>query len=756
MNKARHSVWLAAAMAVPLVAIASEQAPRQLGNVAVIGSKEATDALPGSASYIDREDLTRQGYDDINRVLRETPGVYVREEDGYGIFPNISIRGADPGRSSKVTIMEDGVLMAPAPYAAPAAYYSPTVGRMAGLEVIKGSSQVRFGPHTTGGVINYLSTPIPQARSGYMRSAFGSDSEFRNQLWLGDRVSTEAGEFGYMVELYHRQTEGFKELQGTLSDIGPDAGDTGFRRIEPQIKLAWRPDTALDQQLELTYGRSELDADETYLGITTADFGRNPNQRYAASQFDNIRTEQERAILRYSVAPTDALSLGAALYRTDFARNWDKIRNVGDGNTTIGLGRALAEEGSHLAVLKGEAAGTWGYRDNNREYYAQGAELSAQLNYATGAIDHTLRLGTRYHEDEVFRFQRNTTFNVDGDGNVTSRDIEPPGSQDNRRQQAEATSIYVENATRIGALTLTPGVRVERIDWTIRDFRNGPEEVSQGNDTFVTGGLGFTYRLAPGRTLFGGLHQGFSPPSPSDGIAGEDAEESLSAELGARLTTIGGVYHELVAFGTRFDNLLVPDNAGAAGVGDDVESVGRVDTYGLEYALRYDPGSQLGWQLGTPLSLAATYTVAEIANDSNAANDAESIFSGGRDGADLPYVPDFQISATAGLQGARWSLSLRALYVDDAFATALNTDEEVVFTGLDGNGNPILQADARGGKVDSQFIVDLTASYALTDRVSVFANAFNLLDRAYIASRLPEGPRPGAPRTFLAGIEASF
>ncbi|WP_198022028.1 TonB-dependent receptor family protein [Algiphilus aromaticivorans] len=748
MRYTTSAAFVAATMTLSGQALADEAT--RLGDVSVIGSKEAATELPGSASYIDRQDITRQGYDDINRILRETPGVYVREEDGYGLFPNISIRGADPGRSSKVTIMEDGVLMAPAPYAAPAAYYSPTVGRMSGVEVVKGSSQVRFGPRTTGGIINYLSTPIPQTRSGYLRSAFGTDSEFRNQLWFGDSVEGAAGEFGYLVELYHRQTDGFKEMQGPASDLGPDAGDTGFRRVEPMIKLAWAPDTALDQRLELTYGRSELDADETYLGITTADFARNPNLRYAASQFDNIRTQQERAILRYSLAPTEALSLDAKLYRTDFARNWDKIRQV-NGNS---LSAALAQGGNDLATLRGEQAGTWGYRDNNREYYAQGAEFSAELDYATGDIGHTLRVGVRRHEDEVFRFQRNKTYNVNAQGQVVSLDLNPPGSQDNRKQQAEATAVYAENAVRIGALTLTPGVRFEQIDWTVQDFRGATPDISEGDEGYVTGGLGFNYALGAGSALFGGVYQGFSPPSPGDGIAGEDAEESVSVELGGRFRTAGGIAQELVLFGTLFDNLLVPDNAGASGTADNTASVGEVETYGLEYALNYDPGRQLGWRFGTPLSLAATYTSAEIANDSNAAGDPESIFSGGRDGAELPYIPDFQISATAGVEGARWSLSLRALYVDEAFATALNTEEEVILGG-DAN-NPQVVPDARGGKIDSQFVIDLTARYALTERVSVFANAFNLLDREYIASRLPEGPRPGAPQTFLAGIEANF
>ena len=124
---------------------------------AIVGSKEGVNLITGSATYLDIDDLRVHSISDINSALRRVPGVYVRPEDGYGNFPNISLRGIDMGRSSKVTIMEDGILAAPAPYSAPSAYYSPTLERMSGLEVIKGSSQVKYGPHTTGGAINYLS-----------------------------------------------------------------------------------------------------------------------------------------------------------------------------------------------------------------------------------------------------------------------------------------------------------------------------------------------------------------------------------------------------------------------------------------------------------------------------------------------------------------------------------------------------------------------------------------------------------------------
>ncbi len=117
-----------------------------LAPLVIIGDKEEVYNLAGSAAFIEAADWRNQGYNNVNRMLARVPGVYVREEDGFGNFPNISIRGADGTRSEKITIMEDGILAAPAPYSAPSAYYSPRGSRMSGIEVLKGSSQVKYGP----------------------------------------------------------------------------------------------------------------------------------------------------------------------------------------------------------------------------------------------------------------------------------------------------------------------------------------------------------------------------------------------------------------------------------------------------------------------------------------------------------------------------------------------------------------------------------------------------------------------------------
>ena len=102
--------------------------------------------------------------------------------------------------------MEDGILISPAPYSASSAYYFPSVARMQAIEVLKGSSQIQYGPYTTGGAINFVSTEIPEKFRGKISTSFGSFKTGQTHATIGN--SSE--KFGYMFEILNYNSDGFK------------------------------------------------------------------------------------------------------------------------------------------------------------------------------------------------------------------------------------------------------------------------------------------------------------------------------------------------------------------------------------------------------------------------------------------------------------------------------------------------------------------------------------------------------------------
>ena len=171
---------------------------------------------PGSIDLVSFSDLKRYNDTDINRILSRIPGIYVQEEDGFGLRPNIGMRGTGVERSSKINIMEDGIPISPAPYASPAAYYSPTAGRMHALEARKGSSQIKYGPHSTGGSINYVSTPIPSNS----KSNLNLLGVTNNAYTIKANVGKSSKSFGYLFEILHDENDGFKKIDFSNNKTG--------------------------------------------------------------------------------------------------------------------------------------------------------------------------------------------------------------------------------------------------------------------------------------------------------------------------------------------------------------------------------------------------------------------------------------------------------------------------------------------------------------------------------------------------------
>ncbi len=292
--------------------------------VTIIGNKSQVSKITGSAYYIGLEQLQTFAYTDIERILREIPGVSVQMEDGYGLRPNISIRGVSSERSSRITLLEDNVLIAPAPYAAPAAYYFPTAGRLSAVEVVKGPATITQGPFTIGGALNMVSTPIPVKTSGNLLLEAATASTYRLHATYG---GWNKYGMGLLLETHQWLSAGF-------GDIDRSSSNTGFKVRDYTLKLAYlKPDSR--HAVELKIQQTSQGSNQSYLGLSDVDFTTAPFRRYGLSALDNIDTTHNQQILRYEFRASENLIFTTTTYNNEHQRNWYKTEGIDlDGATS--------------------------------------------------------------------------------------------------------------------------------------------------------------------------------------------------------------------------------------------------------------------------------------------------------------------------------------------------------------------------------------------------------------------------------------
>ena len=709
----------------------------ELDSSSVVGNTERLFRLAGSAAYLDEEILKKNNSTNLNQIVARVPGVFTRDETGNGFFPNLSIRGADGVRMDRTTIMEDGILMAPAPYSAPSAYYSPMIGRMRGLEILKGSSQVKYGPQTTGGVVNFLSTEIPVEETFYTKLKYGSDNALMSHSYYGNTVDTSNGKFGYLLEMFYDSSDGFREVQSTPEN--PDPRDTGHSLIEPMIKLAWEPDTAMKQKFEFRYGYSDIDANESYLGLTDADFRSNPDMRYAGSRFDNFVSQHHRTHLKYSFAPSDDLSFDAIAYFNQFDRNWYKLDRVGPDRTSPHnvLGNPAGNV-TQFGILNGTTAGPLDVKANNRSYESYGLQFAGRYTFEALSAANTADFGVRLHKDNVRIFQHADRYNMNANGGIVSVDerFRGPDKEGNRLEESKAIALWVENEMDYGKFTIKPGARYEYVDQYAANF--AADTALDGSTNYFAPGIGFTYDINDSNIVYGGVFRGVSIASPDSSLSdGVDPEESVGYEIGLRHRT-DRINAELALFYTDFSNIVSSDN----GLGDtSATNAGAATVYGVEASMSYDLlNENRGYRM--PVYATATLTSAEIDNALASGGEGD-IYSGGAAGARIPYIPEFQGSFGIGFEAEKWGANLDATYIGESFGTAR---EDSAAAG----------SSSRNGAVGDGFTVDLSSYYQVNENVKLISGLSNLFDERYISSRLPDGARANPGRTVYAGFEIKF
>lgn len=678
-------------------------APTVMPRVDVIGEAENLEKIPGSAAVIDEVELEAARVFTANEALRKVSGINVRDEEGFGLRPNIGVRGLNPTRSTKITLLEDGIPLSYAPYGDNASYYHPPIDRYERIEVLKGAGQIAYGPQTIGAVINYI-TPAPPRE--YMREVLLTAG---NRGYLNGKL--RVGGNGMLLDYTRKQGDGARD------NIESELNDLNFKSVI---------DLGLSQALTLRASYFTEDSDITYSGLTDAEY-RNFGPRYNPFDNDSFETDRAGISATHDMELGDETTLTTNLYYSNFNRDWwRQASTTSDGQ----CGGTFAN--NRLAGIRIDPDQCDSIQGRLRSYYTYGVEPRLNLTHSVFGLTSELETGVKAHFEEQDREQINGTSPAARTGTRVEQNA----------RETEALSAFALNRFMAGKWTITPGLRYEQIDSERTDELTGVT----GNDSLdvVIPSLGVTWNPSETFTVFAGLHRGFAPPrtediiSTSGGIATStevEEEESTNAELGLRVRTASNNELNATFFRNDFKRLIA---VGSIAGGSTPLAQGEALFQGVELSGLFHASEAV--------YLRGAYTYLQEAEQSTPFRQVVGglVIAGSEAGNRQPYAPEHTLTAAIGFANKRFDAQLEAVYVGEQFSDFANTENALP------NGNGQI------GKLDAYTVWNGAFNYSLEQRnIDLFVTVKNLTDEVYIVDRT-RGIQTGMPRLLQAGVAFEF
>jgi len=686
-------------------AAANADAAPVLTHVEVIGSAVKLRAAPGSGAIVDAEALDRMRPSSINEVLRSVPGVVMRDEEGFGLRPNIGIRGLNPTRSTKVLLLEDGLPAAYAPYGDNASYYHAPIDRYERVEVLKGVGMLRFGPQTIGGVINYITPEPTQEQSGF--------------------IALTAGNRGYANA--HARLNGAGALFDLVHKQGDGARDT-LELLQTDLNFKYSGTLADDQAITARLNYLREDSQVGYSGLTEAEL-RNFGPDYGFDQNANFDIERFGGSLTHAWYFSEATTLSTNVYAFRFDRDWWRQSST---STDTQCGTAFRD-----ARLRGERVNFDGCNSAQgrlRLYKTYGIEPRLSTQWQGLGANSELELGLRIHDESQERRQLNANTARGRDGMRV----------ENNRRTTRAYSGFISNTFDFGALAVVPVVRVESIEFgRLNRLTNRAGEESL--TTFIPG-LGINYQSSEHLAFFGGAHRGFAPPRAEDiidnngGSVDLDAEDSRNIELGLR-GDASGLTYEVALFRNHF---LRQISVGSIAGGNTPLAEGETLYQGAELMIGLNKQDWFGLNTGQSyLNVALTLLPTARQESPLRAVIGGAPLVGSGAGKRLPYAPKTALTVRVGQHfNARWDASIEGVYVGQQFGDFANRTD----------------ADASGqfGLIKAYAIANATVNYTPLDSAwSGFFTVKNIFDRRYIIDRT-RGIQIAPPRQVQLGLRLEY
>lgn len=697
------------------------------------GTTASLSEVPGSIERLDKETLEKARVFNFSEALRKISGVTIRDEEGFGLRPNIGIRGTNPTRSTKVLLLEDGLPFSYAPYGDNASYYHPPVERYQSIEVLKGSGQIAYGPQTIAGVINYI-TPNPPSDSTFEFKAQGGNLNFFNGM---GGFGTTTGKLGLLVNFNHKRGLGAKE-------------NTNFKLYDLISKATYAINNGNSLTAKLNFFGE--DSNLTYTGATEAEFAADPRGNLFKNDFFYGR--RFGFSLQHAGVLTQKISLVTNFYSNYFSRDWWR-QTSNSGERPFRLFRPNdptnpISDADCLSLV--DLNTTCGNRGNLRDYLTIGVEPRFNAYFDTGAVRNELNVGFRIHHEDQTRFAKYGDLPNSRDGFIA----------ENNLRGTIAYSAFTQNRFIWRDLAVTPGVRIEKINYerTNRLFNAGMGVTGGTSITEIVPGIGVAYSGLPRTTTFAGVHRGFAPPRVEDvvtdagGVRDLDSELSWNYEAGIRLRPVRGVDVAATFFRNDYENQIV---AASIASGTQFTNSGNTLQQGFEFSGTVDTASIFGSRHNFYARTAYTYlptaefrgdrlstvTTASILNSycppSMRYSPTACIITGNR----LPYTPRNLVTTSFGYSHERdFDAFVENVYIGRQFGDDLNAASPT--------------ANGQIGAIPSQTYWNATANYKIEKwKTTFFVTGKNLFDRLFIVDR-SRGILPSQGRLVHAGVSVRF
>jgi Fe(3+) dicitrate transport protein len=621
--------------------------------------------------------------------------------------PHQDVTITHAGATDGVAILQDGIFFSPAPYSGQHLVLQPNLLHQqkvsfSSMTSVTESSEAAFGK------LDYQSVQISPQKYATDINVEGSDN---NAINGGVVLSGTSKQNGMLLAV---------DYQSAADDVGyrvaRDA-DTTQKDILFKIAADSLPGARNEQMTEFSYQYSSQEADRGTLGLTSVDFSVNPTQLYSAASTDNTEGERQRYVLAHKLIMSSTSTMATDFYYQTYSQQSQAMQFV-DGEK---INSALLSRIAMFEATPTANGMNLGSLTQNNDFAGFGMQTKGVSMYG----QHQVTYSARYHTDkaEMRLGQRDWSWNNDLSLTPTTDDEYALTYTDD----ASAFSSAVDTKLNYGQWSINLGLGYEHVSVSreLGDVNTSLNAADFSDDGWSPS-IEVAYQSGP---WLAALQAKQAWTAASAGNIEQTAQEALQYQLALSYQQ-DALSIAMTAYMHDYDNQHVSCMQGMICDYEQIslqENIKDVSVVGADLSIAYGLTFD---HFSIPFKAKYQYTQAET--DSANCNELMACFAAN---SQLPWVPEQQLALSSGVVYGDMSVMAQALYQSELGYQGGFTNERAI---------------------DSQWKVDIAATYRLTEQHELYLRVENLLDEELVANSTAMGFQAQSEMTTYFGYQGHF